>query len=217
MQSFKRGGDGTGTGRVPQPGLRGSSSGTCPGSATILYGNPRVCRDRATVPDRGNHVGSEQFSVVASRQLAVQRVPEREQLGNVQLLEDKLRNPPEWTNEHPDTSPQDVQLNCAPMEALAKAKQVMEASPLCSRFTIRTTSGQTRTLDDLAHVEWMKPEDMSEPVQPVQSIAEETLAYDEDQQYLQDVQMTEMLATKVARVATPGAVSTLNTFRICAG
>ena len=214
MQSFNRGGGGTGTGRVPQasvaprpapaPARRPFSTGT-PVFAEIEPPSPIV----AIMWDRNSsqswRLGSLLFKECRN--------------GNNWGMFNywKLRNPPEWTNEHPDTSPEDVQLNCAPMEALAKAKQVMEASPLCSRFTIRTTSGQTRTLDDLAHVEWMKPEDMSEPVQPVQSIAEETLAYDEDQQYLQDVQMTEMLATKVARVATPGAVSTLNTFRICAG
>ena len=109
----------------------------------------------------------------------------------------KERSPPEWTNEHPNTCPTDVQLNVGPMEGLARVKEVMEASPLVSSFSIRTTTGQTTTLQNLSSVEWMTPEEMTVPMAQYASQTEFASDAADDQQLLQDTEFVEMLEAKV--------------------
>ena len=112
----------------------------------------------------------------------------------------KERSPPEWTNEHPNTCPTDVQLNVGPMEGLARVKDVMEGSPLVSSFSIRTTGGQNTSLEVLSTVEWMAAEDLNVPEEQSasQSVASEfTSDAADDRQFAQDADLVEMMDAKV--------------------
>jgi len=210
MSSFKRGGvgPGTGSGKKPaakpfQPSSNGQKTAVwveCEPPSPIIA----VCWDRSS--KNSWRLGSLLFNECRN--------------GNNWGMFNywKERNPPEWTNEHPNTCPTDVQLNVEPMEGLARVKQVMETSSLVSSFSVRTTAGQNTSLEDLSSVEWMSPEDLNVPdVQSgSQSVASDfTSDAADDRQFVQDADLVELMDSKVRISSRVFVVVSLLTLGCC--